>query len=90
MIRQPADKEPASLYLRQLPPLLWPTAKPASSRQNRIKRALLKRLYLQQSWRELMEEANSLLSRGAKPPAAAGCAAGTAPGAAEIRQEHEA
>ncbi|WP_343645659.1 type VI secretion system protein TssA [Enterobacter sp.] len=28
-------------------------------------RALLKRLYLQQSWRELMEEADSLLSRGA-------------------------
>lgn len=28
-------------------------------------RALLKRLYLQQSWRELMEEADNLLSRGA-------------------------
>lgn len=50
--------------LHQLPPLL-------ADGRTRIEppkpdqRALLKRLYLQQSWRELMEEADSLLSRGA-------------------------
>ncbi|HDC4566272.1 type VI secretion system protein TssA [Enterobacter cloacae] len=50
--------------LRQLPPLL-------ADGRTRIEppkpdqRALLKRLYLQQSWRELIEEADSLLSRGA-------------------------
>ncbi len=50
--------------LHQLPPL-------SSDGKTRIEppkpdqRAQLKRLYLQQSWRELMEEADSLLSRGA-------------------------
>ncbi|WP_336221674.1 type VI secretion system protein TssA [Citrobacter amalonaticus] len=50
--------------LHQLPPL-------AADGKTRIEppkpdqRALLKRLYLQQSWRELLEEADSLLSRGA-------------------------
>ncbi|MDU1062887.1 MAG: type VI secretion system protein TssA [Leclercia adecarboxylata] len=50
--------------LRQLPPL-------HADGRTRIEppkpeqRAQLKRLYLQQSWRELMEEADSLLSRGA-------------------------
>ncbi|MCK7240223.1 type VI secretion system protein TssA [Enterobacter kobei] len=50
--------------LHQLPPL-------SADGKTRIEppkadqRAQLKRLYLQQSWRELMEEADSLLSRGA-------------------------
>ncbi|MBN4832548.1 type VI secretion system protein TssA [Enterobacter hormaechei] len=50
--------------LHQLPPL-------QADGRTRIEppkpehRAQLKRLYLQQSWRELMEEADSLLSRGA-------------------------
>lgn len=50
--------------LHQLPPL-------SAEGKTRIEppkpdqRALLKRLYLQQSWRELLEEADSLLSRGA-------------------------
>lgn len=50
--------------LHQLPPL-------SADGKTRIEppkpdqRAQLKRLYLQQSWRELMEEADSMLSRGA-------------------------
>ncbi|CAM6869933.1 hypothetical protein ENINMM108B2_18325 [Enterobacter intestinihominis] len=50
--------------LRQLPPLLA-DGKTRIEPPKPDQRALLKRLYLQQSWRELMEEADSLLSRGA-------------------------
>lgn len=50
--------------LRQLPPLLA-DGKTRIEPPKPDQRALLKRLYLQQSWRELMEEADGLLSRGA-------------------------
>lgn len=50
--------------LRQLPPLSA-DGKTRTEPPKPDQRALLKRLYLQQSWRELMEEADSLLSRGA-------------------------
>lgn len=50
--------------LHQLPPL-QADGKTRIEPPKPDQRAQLKRLYLQQSWRELMEEADSLLSRGA-------------------------
>ena len=50
--------------LHQLPPLLA-DSKTRIEPPRADQRALLKRLYLQQSWRELLEEADGLLSRGA-------------------------
>lgn len=50
--------------LHQLPPLLA-DGKTRIEPPKPDQRALLKRLYLQQSWRELLEEADGLLSRGA-------------------------
>lgn len=50
--------------LQQLPPLLA-DSKTRIEPPKPDQRALLKRLYLQQSWRELLEEADGLLSRGA-------------------------
>lgn len=50
--------------LRQLPPL-QADGKTRIEPPKPDQRAQLKRLYLQQSWRELMEEADGLLSRGA-------------------------